>query len=168
MQLVHCGQGLPTTREALAAAHPGATPCVAVLVHGLMSTEDVFRMPDGETYGTLLARDLGYTPFYVRYNSGLHVSENGEALDNLLEQLVEAYPVPVEEVVLHGHSMAAPCIFVQGTADPFGSPVELQAAIAAIPGPTQLIPVERAGHDLKGGRFDLAEPVGALARMLAG
>jgi triacylglycerol lipase len=70
-----------------------------------MSIEAVFRMPDGETYGSLLARDLGYAPLFVRYNSGLHVSENGEALDRLLETLVDAYPVPVEELVLVGHSM---------------------------------------------------------------
>lgn len=85
----------------------GASPTsrVAVLVHGLMSTEVVWRMPDGEDYGSLLARDLGYTPFYVRYNSGLHISENGEALDALLEQLAVAYPRPIEELTLVGHSM---------------------------------------------------------------
>jgi pimeloyl-ACP methyl ester carboxylesterase len=84
---------------------PDARPHLVVLVHGLMSTEIVWRMPDGEDYGSLLARDLGYTPLQVRYNSGLHVSENGEALDALLERLVAAYPVPIEEIVLIGHSM---------------------------------------------------------------
>jgi hypothetical protein len=78
---------------------------VVVLVHGLMSTEIVFRMTDGEDYGALLAKDLGYTPFYVRYNSGLHVSENGEALDAQLEALVAAYPMAIEELCLVGHSM---------------------------------------------------------------
>jgi triacylglycerol lipase len=91
--------------EQLAAALPEPSPRVVVLVHGLMSTEIVFRMPDGETYGSLLARDLGVTPLYVRFNSGLHISENGEALDALLEELVQSYPVPIEELVLAGHSM---------------------------------------------------------------
>jgi pimeloyl-ACP methyl ester carboxylesterase len=105
MELIHDGRPLPVTRDALAAAHPGATHRAVVLVHGLMSTEDVFFLPDGETYATLLARDLGYTPYAVRYNSGLHISENGEALDDLLERLVLAHPVPLTEIALVGHSM---------------------------------------------------------------
>src|SRR5262245_4977469 len=103
MAFVHAGHAV--TAEAIVAACPAPTPRLAVLVHGLMTTEVVWRMPDGEDYGSLLARDLGYTPFYVRFNSGLHISENGEALDALLEQLVGAYPQPVEEIALIGHSM---------------------------------------------------------------
>jgi len=105
MQLIHDGRPLAASRAAIARAFPAATPRVVVLVHGLMATELAFRMPDGENYGSRLARDLGYIPFYVRYNSGLHISENGEALDRLLEQLVDAYPVPIAEICLIGHSM---------------------------------------------------------------
>jgi pimeloyl-ACP methyl ester carboxylesterase len=105
MDLVHGGRPLPATREALAATHANATPRAVVMVHGLMSTEEVFHLPDRETYATMLARDVGYTPFAVRYNSGLHISENGEALDDLLERLVAAYPVPLQEIALVGHSM---------------------------------------------------------------
>lgn len=105
MQLVHDGLAVVPTREALAASCAQATPRIAVLVHGLMGTEGVWQMPDGETYGSLLARDLGYTPFYLRYNTGLHISENGCALDVLLEQLVLAYPVEVTDLLLIGHSM---------------------------------------------------------------
>ena len=105
MTLVHEDRPLPLTRAAIAAAYPEASPRPVLFVHGLMSTEDVWRMPDGATYGSLLARDLGVTPLQVRFNSGLHVSENGEALDALLEQLVEAYPVPIDELVLVGHSL---------------------------------------------------------------
>ncbi|MCG8423385.1 MAG: alpha/beta hydrolase [Proteobacteria bacterium] len=81
------------------------TPRIAVFVHGLMSTERTWLMPDGETYGSLLTRDLGYTAFFVRYNTGLHISENGEKLDVLLERLLDAYPISVEEMLLVGHSM---------------------------------------------------------------
>src|SRR5262245_29380202 len=62
MELVHEGRPLALDRDAIAAAHPGATSRAVVLVHGLMSTEHVFELPGGETYGTLLARDLGFTP----------------------------------------------------------------------------------------------------------
>ena len=78
---------------------------VVVMVHGLMSTESVFELDDGTTYGSLLERDLGIRPLYVRFNSGLHISDNGEALDALLESAIErAEPKPVE-LVLMGHSM---------------------------------------------------------------
>jgi len=45
--------------------------------------------------------------------------------------------------------LQAPTLFVHGTADPFGSPEELQAALPAIPARTQVLLVEGGGHDLK-------------------
>lgn len=62
----------------------------------------------------------------------------------------------------HFPPLRIPTVFVQGTADPFGAPAELKAAIALIPAPTCLIPVAGAGHDLKRGGFDLAPVVHAL------
>src|ERR1700744_6029016 len=106
MEVIRDGKPVALEPEAMRAAFgESPSPRLVVLVHGLMSTEIVWRMPDGQDYGALLAADLGYAPFYTRFNSGLHVSENGEALDALLEQLVTAYPVPVEEIILVGHSM---------------------------------------------------------------
>lgn len=78
---------------------------LVVLVHGLMDSEGTWAMPDGETYGSLLARDLGFAPRYVRYNSGRHISESGEDLDALLERLAAEPPGPLEEIALIGHSM---------------------------------------------------------------
>jgi predicted alpha/beta-hydrolase family hydrolase len=66
----------------------------------------------------------------------------------------------------HFPRLAVPCVFVQGMADPFGSIAELQAAIAAIPSPTRLIPVQGAGHDLKRGGFDLAAVAAAVMPLL--
>ncbi len=103
--LVKDGAPLAVEPGALARAYPSATPRVVVLVHGLMCTEDVFRLPDGSDYGSLLARDLGYTPLYVRYNSGLAIAANGEAFARLLDAVVDAFPVDVEELLLVGHSM---------------------------------------------------------------
>jgi predicted alpha/beta-hydrolase family hydrolase len=67
----------------------------------------------------------------------------------------------------HFARIAAPCLFVHGTSDPFGSLPEVEAAIALISAPTRLIAVAGAGHDLKGGRFDLAA-VAAAALELVG
>jgi uncharacterized protein len=65
----------------------------------------------------------------------------------------------------HFPRLAVPCLFVQGTADPFGTPAELRAAI---PGATQLIEIAGAGHDLKSGRFEIPPVVAAVLRMLTG
>ena len=56
-------------------------------------------------HGAALAHDLGYTPIYLSYNSGLHVSTNGRAFAEALEALVAAWPVEIEQFVIIGHSM---------------------------------------------------------------
>jgi len=105
MRCVLGGEALPLVRAALARAYPAATGRVALLVHGVMGTERDFVMPDGSDYGSRLARDLGFTPVYVRYNSGRTIEESGADLSALLARLVEAYPAPVEEIMPVGYSM---------------------------------------------------------------
>ena len=84
---------------------------IAVLVHGLCMNSDGWRRggeADGHVvhdHGAALARDLGYSPVYLNYNSGLHISSNGRALAIMLEALVDVWPAPVEELVIIGHSM---------------------------------------------------------------
>jgi pimeloyl-ACP methyl ester carboxylesterase len=53
----------------------------------------------------MLRRDHGYTPLYIRYNSGLHISDNGRRLSGLLDRVVGEWPIEVEEIALIGHSM---------------------------------------------------------------
>ncbi|GEE02552.1 permease [Gordonia spumicola] len=91
-------------RDEVAAAYPEATGKLIVFVHGLMETEHAFALGEGPHYGPLFA-ELGHTPVYVRYNSGRHISVNGRALDLALDRLVRDWPVPVDQVVLVGHSM---------------------------------------------------------------
>lgn len=112
MHVRSAGRDVPVTTEALAAAFPDAVGRLAVFLHGLTETEGswCFRSErhhgePGITYGSLLHRDLGLTPVFVRYNTGLHVSDNGRLLDELLAALVDAWPAPVQDMVLIGHSM---------------------------------------------------------------
>lgn len=100
--------------EAVAAAFPDATGRIVVFVHGLVQDEKAWGAraadesvegDDGRPYGERLYDDLGLTPVYVRYNSGMHVSDNGQALSALFQALVDAWPVPVEQVSLVGASM---------------------------------------------------------------
>jgi pimeloyl-ACP methyl ester carboxylesterase len=81
---------------------PDAGPRVVVFLHGLFETEYAWGH---ESYGKRLARDLGVTPVYVRYNTGRHISENGRSLAELLDRLVTEWPVEVEQIALVGHSM---------------------------------------------------------------
>ena len=112
MTLRNHGRYLPATAEAFAAAFPNPTNKVCVFVHSLAATEWLWSLSSEHhygdhdvTFGTRLADDLGFTPIYIRYNSGRHISENGRALAKLITEALEAYPVPVEEVALVGHSM---------------------------------------------------------------
>jgi len=79
-------------------------PKLLVLVHG-SSMSDRQWLQGGHDHGAALARDLGYTPIYLHYNSGLHISTNGRALAVQLERLVAEWPVAIDELVLLGHSM---------------------------------------------------------------
>ncbi len=112
MALRHEGRVLEASREALADAYPDATGKIAVFVHGLSCTEWSWTYLAHEYYGdptvtvgSQLRRDLGITPLFVRYNTGRHVSDNGQRLSTLVEEIVGAWPTPVEEITLLGHSM---------------------------------------------------------------
>jgi pimeloyl-ACP methyl ester carboxylesterase len=75
-----------------------------VLVHGLCRNDRHWRR-NGHDHGAALARDLGYTPLYLRYNSGLHISANGKQFAELLEAHLAQWPVPVESLAILAHSM---------------------------------------------------------------
>ena len=104
MRLRRGGIPLPVERNALAAAVPQASGKVVVLLHGLCMN-DLQWSRKRHDHGAALARDLAYTPVYLHYNSGLHISVNGRAFADLLETLVQCWPVPMTELVLIGHSM---------------------------------------------------------------
>ncbi|HVY49462.1 MAG TPA: alpha/beta fold hydrolase [Minicystis sp.] len=77
------------------AADAKITSRLAVFVHGSSMERSCWQA----------APDLGYTPLYLDYNSGLHVSTNGRAFAAKLEEAVAAWPVPVDEIVFVAHSM---------------------------------------------------------------
>jgi pimeloyl-ACP methyl ester carboxylesterase len=102
------GEAIPPERAALADAFAAAGPRPVIFVHGLMGAEHTWWLKareQGGPYGARLERDLGVTPLYLRYNTGRHISENGRSLGELIEALVAAWPAPVEQVALVGHSM---------------------------------------------------------------
>jgi len=89
-------------------AMPQANGKILLLIHGLCMNDLQWQTEhDGQpvNHGTALAQALGYTPVYLRYNSGLHTSQNGHELSRQLAQLVNHWPVPVEEITIVAHSM---------------------------------------------------------------
>ncbi|MEY4536647.1 MAG: hypothetical protein RL171_798, partial [Pseudomonadota bacterium] len=77
-------------------------------VHGLCMNDLQWTVQhDDESFNhaETLATKLGYTPVYVRYNTGLHTSQNGQTLSNQLELLSALWPVPLTEISVLVHSM---------------------------------------------------------------
>lgn len=96
-------QGRPLDLAALRASGQ-ATGKLLLLVHGLCMN-DLQWQHAGHDHGAYLAQALGYTPVYVRYNTGLHTSTNGRELAGRIETLLADWPVPVEEFTVLAHSM---------------------------------------------------------------
>lgn len=107
MALRHQGRTLDPARPgaSLQAAGAGApTGKLLVLVHGLCMNDRQWHR-QGHDHGAALAAALGYTPLYLRYNTGLPIHENGRALAALLQTLADHWPQPLQEIAIIGHSM---------------------------------------------------------------
>jgi pimeloyl-ACP methyl ester carboxylesterase len=99
------GARIGLDESSLSDAFPEATGRLVVFIHGLTGDEFCWSWGAEDAYGSRLVSDLDCTALYLRYNSGLHISENGRTVAALLEELVEAWPVEVHQIALVGHSM---------------------------------------------------------------
>ncbi|MBH8568968.1 alpha/beta hydrolase [Microvirga sp. STS02] len=100
------GQDVPVAALRLTEPHQKTV----VYIHGLMGDELIWQTgfqdaPGSRRYGPRLAEETRSRALYLRFNSGLHLSENGRELNRLLTELVDTYPDAIGEVVLVGHSM---------------------------------------------------------------
>ena len=100
MQLRREGKPLELTRSGLR----GATGKVLLMVHGLCMSDLQWRR-NGHDHAQVLSAGGGFTPIYLRYNSGLHISTNGRLLAGQIKDLVRAWPVPIDELAIVAHSM---------------------------------------------------------------
>lgn len=82
-------------------------PKLCILVHGLCDSETTWQYSEDSvrSYGSHLQQDLGYTPLYLRYNSGLHISSNGRSLARLLGKINKRNFKSVREIIFIGHSL---------------------------------------------------------------
>lgn len=167
MELRRDGSALDLSPAALAARFPEGDRLL-VLVHG-SSADDAYWKRNGHEHGAALAKALGVVPLYVRYNSGLHVSENGRSLSAQLEQLVTRWPRPVTELVLLGHSMGglvsrSACLDAEANARTWRTTLR---ALVTLGTPHHGSPLERGGNWidvlLEGSRY--SAPLAKLGRI---
>jgi PGAP1-like protein len=155
----------------LASAFADAGPRVAVFVHGLGESDDSWgRRGIGACppYGERLAAEHGFTPVYIRYNAGLHISANGRSLAALLEQLVASWPRELSELALIGHSMGG---LVLRSACHYGSDAGHRwpgrvATVFMLGTPHTGAPLERAAN-MAGHGLSLVPEARPFARALA-
>ncbi len=165
------GRPLPLERLALRSQLTTATPKLLVLLHGLCMN-DLQWQRAGHDHGEALARDLGYTPVHLHYNSGLSVSTNGRILAQLMERLYDAWPMPIERLVLLGHSMGG---LVARSAIHHGAFIQRGGLrwpgrvndLVCLGTPHQGAPLERAGHgvDLLLSAAPYADPLARLGKL---
>ncbi|BDU00257.1 permease [Nocardia sputorum] len=160
--------GAPVRAELVGARVQRPSAHVVVFLHGLVESEHAWRLGGGPTYAERLEGDIGCTALQVRYNSGLHISENAAQLSELMRCLVERWPVPIERVSLVGHSMgglvARGACFVASEA---GLPwVRLVRQVVCLGSPHMGAPLEQVVHFASAAlvRFPETRPFGRLLR----
>jgi pimeloyl-ACP methyl ester carboxylesterase len=170
MALCRDGEPLVLTREALASRLPAPRGHVVVFLHGLGNTDASWLDASGGSFGAALeasrAGEGGCSALALRYNTGVHLHENGRQLDALLEALVEAWPVPLERLTLVGYSMGGLLARSAGHASRAHARQWRRrlAGVACIGSPHRGTLLERGGHLLTRalGVLPHTRPVGLL------
>jgi pimeloyl-ACP methyl ester carboxylesterase len=144
MDLRRAGEPLALDRRSLSRALPESRRRLLVLVHGSSMNDQGWRRRDHD-HGEVLERERGLVSLYARYNSGLHVSENGALLAALLEQLAAASPI--DELVLVCHSMGglvarSACVAAEAASHAWRRKL---VALVTIGTPHHGAPLERGG-----------------------
>ena len=147
MSMRRDGKPLVLQRALLQVAIPQASGRILLLLHGLCMN-DLQWQSRGHNHGKALAHELGYTPLYLHYNTGLHISVNGHLLAEQLETLLQQWPVPVEELVIIGHSMGG---LVARSACHYGAEaghhwLQQLSKMVFIASPHHGAPLERSGN----------------------
>jgi pimeloyl-ACP methyl ester carboxylesterase len=171
MAFRHQGKPLVLDRFAMRLRLRDAGPRPLVLLHGLCMNDLQWQRNDHD-HGAGLAREAGYTPVYLHYNSGLSVSTNGRILAQQMERLLDAWPVPIERMAMIGHSMGGlvarsalhHAVLIQRGALRWPARID---DLISLGSPHQGAPLESAGHgvDVLLGAAPYAAPLARLGKM---
>ncbi|MFV8054208.1 alpha/beta family hydrolase [Mycobacterium sp. 48b] len=119
---------------------------------------------DGIAEAIALARTLADGPVIAGGHSyggrmtSMVAADNGDAGPDVLTLF--SYPLhppgkPERARTEHLSRITVPTVFTHGTSDPFGTIEELSAAAALVTGPTELVVIDGARHDLGSKRLDV-------------
>ncbi|BCS47909.1 permease [Aeromonas jandaei] len=100
-------QGKPLDWQTMPADLPH-TGRVLLMIHGLcMNDLQWHTRYQGKSvnHGEAVAKALGYLPLYLRYNSGLSIASNGQALALQLEELCDRWPGAIKQLSVLAYSM---------------------------------------------------------------
>lgn len=100
-------QGKPLDWQTMPADLPH-TGRVLLMIHGLCMNDLQWHTSyQGKSvnHGEAVARALGYLPLYLRYNSGLSIASNGQALALQLEDLCDRWPGAIKQLSVLAYSM---------------------------------------------------------------
>ena len=170
---IRAPSGIPVSvsADSLGHAFPRATGRLAVLVHGFADTENVWRSGDNHDLIEGIESD-GFTVLRLRYNTGREIADNASTLADFLEEVRLAWPVPISEIALVGHSMgglvARSAVIAAGhVGAEWVEPVTHVVAIAAPHFGTPIEQVVRSmSHGL--GLFNGSRPLGAFLDQRSG
>lgn len=166
MRLRQMGQPLLLEREALRQRIVAPKARLLVMVHGLCMNDLQWRR-NSHDHGAALAEACDCSVLQLHYNSGRHISENGREFAQLLEQLLQAWPVPVTELSVIGHSMGglvtrSACHYAQQEGQAW--PDKLKQ-IFFLGTPHHGAPLERLGNRLQNFIAQLSPYVAPFARL---
>lgn len=164
---IRAPNGIPVsiTADFLGHAFPKATSRLAVLVHGFADTENVWRSGDNFDLIGGLESD-GFSVLRLRYNTGREITDNASTLAHLIEEVCLAWPVPVSEIALVGHSMgglvARSAVIAAGSAG--AKWVKLVTHVVAIAAPHFGTPIEQVVRYMSNGLgvFSESRPLGTF------
>ncbi|WAG08026.1 alpha/beta hydrolase [Aeromonas jandaei] len=100
-------QGKPLDWQTMPADLPH-TGRVLLMIHGLCMNDLQWHTSyEGKSvnHGEAVAGALGYLPLYLRYNSGLSIASNGQALALQLEDLCDRWPGAIKQLSVLAYSM---------------------------------------------------------------
>jgi pimeloyl-ACP methyl ester carboxylesterase len=104
MQLNYKGHKIDPESTAFQEALSRSKGKIMIMVHGLCGHDNRWE-ENGINPSENLAKALNYTPLYLQYNSGLHISDNGQQMNAILNELIHKFSNAINDIVLIGHSM---------------------------------------------------------------